>query len=104
MRSGLTWATTAAALVAFALACSFWALNLASECSTRPEIHFRPGLAPFFVYAAAGGWVIWSGTRPQRLLLFAVSALLLVFYIAMMAKILPEVIHFEIWCAEEGLS
>jgi hypothetical protein len=103
MRSGLTWAATAAALLAFSLACSFWALSLASECSTRPEINFRPGLVPFLVYAAAGGWVIWSGTRPQRLLLFAVSALLLVFYIAMMAEVLPMVLSAEISCAEHGL-
>jgi Ca2+/Na+ antiporter len=58
---------------------------------------------PLAAYVAGGVWVLSSGTRLQRLLIFGGTALLLVLYVLAMATVLPDVLRNEILCAEQGM-
>jgi hypothetical protein len=95
------WAAVAVAVLALALAGLAVSLGLPSECSTRVEIRAWPSLPVFLAYVAAGAWVAWRGSRPQRLSLFVASSVIAILYVVGLSMTVPEVIRFEIFCATQ---
>ena len=103
MRNELLWAVTAMALVALALAGFGLSLGPASECSTRAEIRWWPSLPVFFLYVTSGGYLTWFGSRPQRLVLFGASSIILAGYVVGLSLGLPEILQNEKICAAQGM-
>ena len=77
-------------------------IGIASECSTRHEVHWWIA-APFFaLYAVTGAYVMAVGGRAQRLLLFVGTVLTVAGYVGGLSMSLPTAFETEISCALAG--
>jgi hypothetical protein len=72
-----------------------WGLPPASDCGTPHQILWWPGLFPFALFVAAGGYTAWRGTVGQRLLLFLTTAAIVVAYILVLSSALQIAIDTE---------
>ena len=102
MSSGVRWVATAGAIAGLALAAMLASIPIASECSTRHEVHAWEA-APFFaVFFLGGAYVVALGSVAQRLTLFIASSLIIAGFVAGLAMSLPMVFDTEISCAALG--
>jgi hypothetical protein len=98
MSALLRWSAVAAAVGGLCMAGLTASLGPASECSTRPEVHWWIATPFFALFVIAGAYVVAAGTRVERLVLFLFAALTMAGYIWGLAMAVPEVVQFGINC------
>jgi hypothetical protein len=89
------------ALLLLGLAAMMAMVVPASDCVTHQGPQLAGALAALALYALAGGYVVWSGTREQRMLLFSLSVAIAAGYVYGLSQTLPMVVGSRSDCAQE---
>ena len=101
-RPFLLWLLALLSAGAFGLALMFGLPPVASECSTRAEIHLFPALLFLLAATALGLPVMLGRSRAARTLLFLAVAALIALYLFGLAQAVPEAVATEVACLTGG--